>query len=207
MRAVAACFASVSGASRYDRSWPRLRARYTSGLMANTAPLWQIRKERGLRAPLGQGSGDVWDGMVGERQARALAGRGGPAGRPRVPKPEPGEDALDHGRILDQRNHAHLRAAFRAGQRIDLVDLANRLRPRDLRGSTRLALGFRAGPVHIGTLVLRAPRSARHAAAVTRFTAASAPPPTPPTPPDASSSDKAASPTPTAAPETAPASH
>src|SRR5712664_2645272 len=35
MRAVAACFGSVSGASRYDRSWPRLRARHTSGLMAN----------------------------------------------------------------------------------------------------------------------------------------------------------------------------
>jgi len=37
MRAVAACFGSVSGASRYDRCWPRLRARHTSGLMANTA--------------------------------------------------------------------------------------------------------------------------------------------------------------------------
>jgi hypothetical protein len=35
MRAIAACFGSVSGASRYDRSWLRLRARYTSGLMAN----------------------------------------------------------------------------------------------------------------------------------------------------------------------------
>src|SRR6266568_1440646 len=31
------CFGSVSGASRYDRSWPRLRARHTSGLMANNA--------------------------------------------------------------------------------------------------------------------------------------------------------------------------
>jgi len=35
MRAVAACFWSVSGASRYDPSWPRLRVRRTSGLMAN----------------------------------------------------------------------------------------------------------------------------------------------------------------------------
>src|SRR6267378_2565297 len=35
MRAVAACFGSVSGASRYDRSWPWLRARHTSGLMAS----------------------------------------------------------------------------------------------------------------------------------------------------------------------------
>ena len=34
-RAVAACFGSVTGASRYDRSWPRRRARYTSGLRAN----------------------------------------------------------------------------------------------------------------------------------------------------------------------------
>jgi hypothetical protein len=59
-----------------------------------------------------------------------------------------------------------LGAAFRAGERIDLVDLADHLRPRDLRGSTRLAFGFRAGPVHIGTLVLRAPRSARIAAVV-----------------------------------------
>src|SRR6266568_8864383 len=39
MRAVAACFGPVSGASRYDRSWPRLRARHTSGLMANKSRL------------------------------------------------------------------------------------------------------------------------------------------------------------------------
>ena len=32
---IAVCFGSVSGASRYDRSWPRLRARHTSDLMAN----------------------------------------------------------------------------------------------------------------------------------------------------------------------------
>src|SRR6267142_1250548 len=44
MRAVAACFGSVSGASRYDRSWPRLRARHTS------AALWQIRLQ-GVRSP------------------------------------------------------------------------------------------------------------------------------------------------------------
>ena len=35
MRAIAACFGSVSGASRYHQSWPRLRARYASALMAN----------------------------------------------------------------------------------------------------------------------------------------------------------------------------
>src|SRR5918999_5341385 len=38
MRAVAACLGSVSGASRYDRSWRWLRARRASGLMANAAP-------------------------------------------------------------------------------------------------------------------------------------------------------------------------
>ena len=41
MRAIAACFGSMSGASRYDRSWLRLRARYTSGLMANKEALMQ----------------------------------------------------------------------------------------------------------------------------------------------------------------------
>src|SRR6267142_6023796 len=34
LRAVAACFGSVSGASRYDRSWPRLRARHTTVILA-----------------------------------------------------------------------------------------------------------------------------------------------------------------------------
>jgi hypothetical protein len=29
------CFGSMSGASLHGRSWPRLRARHTSGLMAN----------------------------------------------------------------------------------------------------------------------------------------------------------------------------
>ena len=38
----AACFGSGSGASRYDRCWPRLRGLHASGLMANTAPFWQI---------------------------------------------------------------------------------------------------------------------------------------------------------------------
>jgi len=32
----------VSGASRYDRSWPRLRARHTSGLMANKGTGWDV---------------------------------------------------------------------------------------------------------------------------------------------------------------------
>src|SRR6266571_691682 len=45
MRAVAACFGSVSGASRYDRSWPRLRARHTSGLMANKGEVGQSDKD------------------------------------------------------------------------------------------------------------------------------------------------------------------
>src|SRR5439155_10623571 len=31
----AACFGSLSGASRWDRSWPRLRGLHASGLMAN----------------------------------------------------------------------------------------------------------------------------------------------------------------------------
>lgn len=62
--------------------------------------------------------------------------------------PEPGEDALDHGRVFDQRDHAHLRGALRAGERIDLVDLADHLRPRDFRGLACLAAGFRAGLVN-----------------------------------------------------------
>jgi hypothetical protein len=52
---------------------------------------------------------------------------------------------LDHGRVLDQRNHAHQRAAFRAGQRIELVDLADQLRPGGFRGLTRLARAFSIG--------------------------------------------------------------
>src|SRR5882762_3040389 len=42
MRGVAARFGSVSGASRYDRCWPRLRARHTSAL-------WQIKHRAQLR--------------------------------------------------------------------------------------------------------------------------------------------------------------
>jgi hypothetical protein len=40
-----------------------------------------------------------------------------------------GEDALDHSQVFDQSDHAHLRAAFRADERIDLVDLANQRMP------------------------------------------------------------------------------
>jgi hypothetical protein len=36
--------------------------------------------------------------------------------------------------------HAHLRAAFRADERIDLVDLANQLRPGGFRGLARVAV-------------------------------------------------------------------
>jgi hypothetical protein len=61
-----------------------------------------------------------------------------------VPKPEPGEDALDHSRVFDQSDHAHLRAVFWADERIDLVDLANQLRPGGLRGLARVAVRFDA---------------------------------------------------------------
>jgi hypothetical protein len=62
-----------------------------------------------------------------------------------VPKPEPEEYALDYGRAFDQRHHAHLRAAFRADERTDLVDLANPLRPGGFRGLARAAMGFSVG--------------------------------------------------------------
>jgi hypothetical protein len=48
--------------------------------------------------------------------ARATQGRRRSAGLRRVLQPQPGQDALDHGRIFDQRDHAHLRAAFRADE-------------------------------------------------------------------------------------------
>jgi hypothetical protein len=63
-------------------------------------------------------------------------------------------------RVFDQRDHAHLRAAFRADERIDLVDFANQLRPGGLRGLARVAVGFSVGLVHFGTFVLRAARPA-----------------------------------------------
>lgn len=46
----------------------------------------------------------------------------------RLPEAEPSQDALDHGRVLDEGDDAHLRAALGALERIDLVDLADELR-------------------------------------------------------------------------------
>src|ERR1051326_6774562 len=112
MCAVAVCFEPPSSASRWNRSWSRLRARRTSGLMANTAALWRVlasQKQQGPRGPYAWASGDV------EAGARACAGapgaaeqggggrgRGqppatgeGPQGGGGDPKREPREDALD----------------------------------------------------------------------------------------------------------------
>lgn len=74
------------------------------------------------------GSGDVGYRMVGERWARPLRRRRRTTRAGRLPKAQPGEYVLDHGRVFDQRDHAHLRAAFRAEERIDLIDLANELK-------------------------------------------------------------------------------
>jgi hypothetical protein len=53
-----------------------------------------------------------------------------------------------------------LYTAFRADERIDLVDLASQLRPDGFRGLARVVVGFSVGLVHFGTFVLRAARPA-----------------------------------------------
>jgi hypothetical protein len=56
-----------------------------------------------------------------------------------VPKPEPGEDALDHGRVFDQRDDAHLRAAFKRSMERDLASRTLRIAASLLGGPRRLA--------------------------------------------------------------------
>ena len=68
-------------------------------------------------------------------------------------------DRRHHRRGFDQRDHAHLRAAFRAEERIDLVDLADELGPGGLRSLTRRIGDFRVGLVPVGDVLAQQPQS------------------------------------------------
>src|SRR5207247_3792214 len=75
----AACFGSLSGASRWDRSWPRLRGLHASGLMANmglTDELNSLKKKYRLDASMSSmravGYRQVWEYLEGRYDKEAL---------------------------------------------------------------------------------------------------------------------------------------